>query len=82
MTSTEWRRYGKTIHCMAVSLIPESPDFRHGEYVKHPLWILGRNLEFMSEVDIVVFTPGWKNHKNCKIEHVCAMEYNIEAIEL
>lgn len=49
---------------------------------KHPLWILGRNLEFMSEVDVVVFAPGWKNHRNCKIEHVCAMEYNIEAIEL
>lgn len=32
MASTEWRRYGKT--CLhAVSLIPESPVFRHGEYV-------------------------------------------------
>ena len=56
--------------------------FYHDQPNHHPLWLLGRNLEFLSEADVVVFTPGWKNHKNCKIEQFCAMEYGIEALEL
>lgn len=59
-------------------LNPFSPDMPN----HNGLWLLGRNLEFMSEADVVVFAPEWKNHTNCKIEQFCAMDYGIESIEL
>ena len=46
------------------------------------LWVLGKNLELMSEADVVIFLSNWKENINCKIEHICAMEYGIESLEL
>ena len=56
--------------------------FYYDQPTQKPLWLLGRNLEFMSSADVVVFTPNWKNHINCKIEQFCAMEYELESVEL
>lgn len=47
-----------------------------------PLWFIGKSLEFMSDADIAVFTPGWKKARGCKIEHSCAKEYGIMILEL
>lgn len=47
-----------------------------------PLWFLGEALKLLSTADVAVFTPGWNNYRGCKIEHICAMEYGIDAIEL
>lgn len=40
-------------------------------------WYLGRSILALSEADIAVFHPGWREARGCIIEHmVCAM-YNI-----
>lgn len=46
-----------------------------------PLWFLGKSLELLSTADVAFFAEGWKEFRGCKIEHTCAVEYNIDRIE-
>ena len=48
---------------------------------KKPLHYLAKSLECLAEADIAYFAPGWENARGCKIEHQCAVEYNIDIIE-
>lgn len=46
-----------------------------------PLWFLGKSLELLSTADIAYFAPGWSEYRGCKIEHECAVQYDIKIIE-
>lgn len=46
-----------------------------------PLWFLGKSLELLSTADVAFFAEGWNEFRDCKIEHTCAVEYNIDRIE-
>ena len=46
-----------------------------------PLWFLGKSLELLSIADVAYFAEGWNEFRDCKIEHICAVEYNIDRIE-
>lgn len=46
-----------------------------------PLWFLGKSLELLSDADIAYFAPGWKEARGCRIEHTCAIEYDIVCID-
>ncbi len=46
-----------------------------------PLWFLAKSLELLSTADVVYFCKGWETARGCKIEHTCAIEYGIKAIE-
>lgn len=46
-----------------------------------PLWFLGKSLELLADADVAYFAPGWKEARGCRIEHTCAVEYNINCIE-
>ena len=44
------------------------------------LWYLGKSLELLSIADIAYFVKGWDNARECRIEHICAIEYGIGAV--
>lgn len=46
-----------------------------------PLWYLGESLKLMAMADVAYFAKGWTEARGCKIEHICAVEYNIDRIE-
>ena len=46
-----------------------------------PLWFLGKSIELLSQADVVYFVKGWDKARGCKIEHQCAVAYNIKRIE-
>ena len=46
-----------------------------------PLWFLGKSLELLADADVAYFAPGWEDARGCKIEHACAVEYDINRIE-
>ena len=46
-----------------------------------PLWFLGKSLELLSTDNVAFFAEGWNEFRGCKIEHTCAVEYNIDRIE-
>ena len=46
-----------------------------------PLWFLGKSLELLSTADVAYVAEGWNEFRGCKIEHTCAVEYNIDRIE-
>ena len=46
-----------------------------------PLWYLGESIKLMSKADVVYFVKGWREYRGCKIEHICAAEYNFDRIE-
>lgn len=47
---------------------------------KPPLVTLGRSLEKMAEADAVIFAPGWRNARGCRVEHLAASEYDFKVI--
>lgn len=47
-----------------------------------PLALLGRGIEKMAQADAVVFAPGWKDAKGCRVEHMAASEYELEMLEV
>ena len=46
-----------------------------------PLWFLGKSLELLADADVAYFAPGWEDARGYKIEHTCAVEYDINRIE-
>lgn len=47
---------------------------------KPPLEMLGRSIEKMAEADAVIFAPGWKDARGCRVEHLAAAEYDFKII--
>lgn len=49
---------------------------------RNPLDCLGDCIKKMSEANIVVFAPGWDKSRGCRVEHQCAVEYQLSTIML
>ena len=47
---------------------------------KPPLEMLGRSIEKMAEADAVIFAPGWKDARGCRVEHLAASEYDMRIL--
>lgn len=47
-----------------------------------PLEYLGESIKYLSQADIAVFCPGWKDHAGCRVEHLCCEEYEVSIVEL
>ena len=46
----------------------------------HPLYCLGETLKLLSTADVVYFAKGWEEARGCKIEHTCAIEYDLPLV--
>lgn len=46
-----------------------------------PLKFLSKSIEMLADADIAYFAKGWQNARGCKIEHDCAIAYDIVVIE-
>lgn len=55
--------------------------FRAAPANAKPLWFLGKSLELLATADVVYFAEGWNEARGCRIEHICAVEYNIDRID-
>lgn len=55
-------------------------DFPEGKAT--PVHYLAKSIEFIANVDGVVFMPGWENARGCKIEHQIAKEYGKWVMEV
>ena len=55
--------------------------FQNAPVNARPLWYLGESLKLLAEADVAYFAKGWVEARCCKIEHTCALEYNIDRIE-
>lgn len=45
-----------------------------------PLWFLGKSLELLSTADLVYFAKGWEEARGYRIEHMCAVQYELQII--
>lgn len=54
--------------------------FKEAPHEATPLWFLGKSLELLSTADCVYFGEGWKDYRGCKIEHECAVQYEIDIV--
>ena len=55
-------------------------DTLHRTGKAKPLAMLGRSVEQMAEADAVIFAPGWKDARGCRVEHLAAAEYGLKII--
>lgn len=44
-----------------------------------PLWYLGKSIELLSTADVAYFAFGWNKARGCRIEYMCASDYEIGA---
>lgn len=54
--------------------------FEKAPHDAKPLWFLGKSLQLLADADIAYFADGWGKYRGCKIEHRCAIEYDIKII--
>lgn len=47
-----------------------------------PLCCLGMSLQDLSNADVVVFAPGWRDARGCIIEHAACLLYRIPYVEV
>ena len=53
-------------------------DTYRGAYTdKPPLRLLAWALEKMADADAVIFAPGWRDARGCRVEHFAASQYAI-----
>lgn len=45
-----------------------------------PLFKLGKSIELLSKADIIYLCKGWNKERGCKIEYMCASDYDIKII--
>ena len=38
------------------------------------------SLELLSTADLVYFAKGWEEARGCRIEHMCAVQYELQII--
>lgn len=46
------------------------------------VWCLGDSIRLMALADLVIFAPGWKDARGCRIEHEVCEEYGISFTEV
>lgn len=45
-----------------------------------PLFKLGKSIELLSKADIIYLCKGWNKARGCKIEYMCASDYDVKII--
>ena len=45
-----------------------------------PLFKLGKSIELLSKADIIYLCKGWNKARGCKIEYMCALDYDVKII--
>lgn len=55
--------------------------FKDSPALTNPLLCLAKSLELLATADIAYFASGWKEARGCRIERLCAEEYNIPVID-
>ena len=55
--------------------------FKDAPHDARPLWFLSKSLELLSTADVAYFVKGWDGARGCRIEHNCAVAYDIDIIE-
>lgn len=48
--------------------------------IDEAIYYLAKSIEFIGQVDIVLFMKGWEKARGCRIEHQVAVEYGKEII--
>lgn len=54
--------------------------FKDSPALINPLLYLAKSLELLATADIAYFANGWGQARGCRIERLCAEEYNIPVI--
>lgn len=54
--------------------------FQNAPADARPLWFLGKSLELLSTADVAFFAKDWEDARGCRIENLCAIEYDIPVI--
>ena len=67
------KRYGDDIEVI-------DSFFKDAPYDAKPLWFLGKSIELLSTADVAYFAKDWETARGCRIEHDCAVEYDIEFV--
>lgn len=48
--------------------------------IDEAIYYLAKSIEFIGQVDIVVFMKGWEKARGCRIEHQVAVEYGKDIV--
>ena len=60
-----------------IDTIQANKEYIAGETTHPRLWYLGNSIAMMSNADMVIMMPGWKDSAGCVIECEIASQYDI-----
>lgn len=60
---------------------PVDSFFAEAPVEAKPLWYLGKSLMLLAEADVVYFVKGWQEARGCRVERLCAEQYQIPILE-
>ena len=55
--------------------------FEDAPHDASPLWYLGESIKLLGTADVAIFASDWESARGCRIEHQCAIDYELEVIE-
>jgi len=64
------------LHVEDMEILDTFFDDFDGNKVQH----LGKSIQKLGEADVAVFLRGWKDARECRIEHSVAVEYDIDRL--
>lgn len=77
------RHIAETMLNESAVLIQTYFEYESPEYVNnHSVFCLGHSISLLSSADIVVFAPGSRKCRGCKVERLVANLYKIPTIDL
>jgi hypothetical protein len=87
-----WKGREEAWHSVRKKLGPDSPVYLIGALdddgtvgpsgVKNPhLWHLGESIKMLADADVAYFVDGWKNARECIMEHEACKLYGIDIIK-
>ena len=76
------REAGKKVTGDGLQAVAQLIDsfFQSAPVGARPLWFLGKSLELLSTADLVYFAKDWEKARGCRIEHTCAVQYELQII--
>lgn len=52
-------------------------SFFDSHFARSPLYNLGESIKKMDDADLIYFIKGWQEARGCRIEHHCAIQYDL-----
>ena len=75
------KKFGRDLSVFVFGSPPKTEGYAPSDVKNSPLWYLGVSIEMLADADVAYFVDGWKNARECIMEHEACKLYGIDIIK-